>query len=369
MRIALITQRDVADGSGQHVAYGAWSEAEDVLLDGVEADVVHLDLAIEHPRIRVRRSLGRTMRRRRGPGAAVPGLSRRTNPARQLTGHYDLAVFLAHGTWDLPLIERLGPLRDRVDRVAIWFFETWPTRYGDGRLALEPFHAVDDIYVALWAAVEPLAEAIGRPVTYLPMATDTIRFGPEDPTAARPIDLIGIGRRRPEQHRAMLDWAARNDRFYLYDTTKVDRPGDYRHHRDNIGRWYASSRLAVCNYGKSDRPEITHDLRVIPGRLWESLASGAGLVGIPPDEERQRAVLGRTVVEPMPDDPGDLPGFLEELLARHGPAEAAANVRLAMTGHDWAHRWRELFRHLGLGCPPRLEERIADLERRAEKFA
>ena len=368
-RIALVTQRDVSLGTGRQVAYGVWSEAEDVLIEGSDTDLVRLSMPIEHPRIRIRRSLGRNWRQLRGPEARLPGLLSRTDPSRSLSGHYDVAILVAFGTWDLQLLERLRALRRHADRVVVWFFETWPSSYRDGRVAHEPFHTVDDIFVALEGAVEPLAEATGRDVTYLPMGTDTLRFSPERPETERPVDLIGIGRRRHEQHDAMLRWAAERDRFYLYDTTTSDRPRDYRRHRDTIGHWYANSKLAVCNYGKSDQKDLIGDLRIIPGRLWESLASGAGMIGLPPDEDRQRQVLGRTVVEPIPDSPEDLPIFLEDMIGRHGPAEAAANIRLALGSHDWAHRWVTLFEHLGLPAPEGLQDRMADLDRRAEKFS
>jgi hypothetical protein len=367
-RIALVTQRDVAVGTGRYIAYGAWSEAEDVLIEAAPVDLVRLNTPIEHPRVRVRRSLGRTLRRVRGPSARLPGLTRLTTPARSLSGRYDVLVFIAFATWDLQLIERLGDLHRWADRVVVWFFETWPTSYADGRVAYEPFNTVDEIFVALEGAVEPLAEITGREMSYLPMATDTIRFGPDRPEAERPIDLIGIGRRRAEQHDGMLRWAAERDRFYLYDTMTIDRPKDYRRHRDTIGRWHASAKLAVCNYGKSDQPGLTGDLRIIPGRLWEGLASGATLIGLPPDEAMQRLVLGRTVVEPVPSDPRDLPIFLEEMAERHGPVQASANVHLALTANDWAHRWVQLFTELGLDPPEGLLHRIADLERRADKF-
>ncbi|MEM9561886.1 MAG: hypothetical protein AAGA93_04670 [Actinomycetota bacterium] len=369
-RIALVTQRDVSVGTGRQIAYGAWSEAEDVLIEaaGADLDLVRIDVPIEHPRIRARRSLGRTLRRVRGPDARLPGLLPRSNPSRVLSGRYDVVVFVAFAIWDLQLIERLGRLRNRADRVVVWFFETWPSSHADGHVANEPFTAVDDIYLGAEWAVEPLADLTGREIQYLPMATDTLRFGPDHPASERPIDLIGIGRRRQDQHDAMLEWATERDRFYLYDSTDLARPKDYRRHRDAIGRRYAGSKLAVCNYGKSDQPELTGDLRTIPGRLWESLASGACLVGIPPDESMQRRVLGRTVVEPMPSDAADLPAFLEEMLNRHGPRAIADNVRLALHGHDWAHRWIELFDRLDLTPPPALGLRAAELQRRAEKF-
>jgi hypothetical protein len=367
-RVAIVTQRDTSTGTGSHIAYGAWSEAEDVLIDAADADLIRLDIPIEHPRIRLRRTLGRSLRRVRGRSASLPGLLPTNNPARSLSGHYDVIVFAAFATWDLQLIERLGELRTMADRVVVWFFETWPSSYADGKVRYEPFHTVDDIFVALEGAIEPLAEVTGRTVTYLPMATDTIRFGPDAPDGERPIDLIGIGRRRPEQHDAMLRWASERDRFYLYDTMPPERPKDYRRHRDTIGRWHTSSKIAVCNYGKSDQPALTGDLRIIPGRLWEGLASGAALVGLPPDEDMQRQVLGRTVVEPMPADPREIPTFLEDVIERHGPAEVASNVHLALTAHDWAHRWADLFSHLGLPVPDGLGQRIAELGRRAEKY-
>ncbi len=368
-RIALVTQRDVSIGTGRQIAYGTWSEAEDILIEaaGDDLDLVRLGIPIEHPRIRARRSLGRSLRRVRGRGAQLPGLLV-DNPARALSGHYDVIIFVAFATWDLQLIERLGRLRKRADRVVVWFFETWPSSYDEGQVAYEPFNTVDRIFVATSGAVEPLAGLTDREVTYLPMGTDTIRFGPDGPSSERPIDLIGIGRRRQEQHEAMASWAAERNRFYLYDSADIDRPKDYRRHRDTIGRWYASSKLAVCNYGKSDQPALTGGLRIIPGRLWEGLASGACLIGIPPNEDMQRQVLGRTVVVPMPDDAADLPIFLEEALGSHGTAEISANVRLALTAHDWAHRWAELFGLLDLDPPEALAQRIGELERRAEKF-
>jgi hypothetical protein len=362
----LLTQRDCTTGSALFPAYGVWREAEDVLLDAIDADLVHLDLAIEAPRVRVRRKVGEVLRWAGGPQRSVPAFTG-SQALRPLEGRYDAAIFLAFSIWDLQLVERLGPLRRYADRIAVWFFETWPSSYTDGKVLLEPFHAVDDIFVGLERSVEPLAATLGRPVTYMPMAIDTLRFCPDGPTSERQIDLIGIGRRREEQHEQMLAWSLDRERFYLYDSVELERPAD--NHRDNLGRWYATSKLATCNYAKSDRPDIVGDLRVLPGRLFEGLAAGAGLLGIPPDPESQRNLFGRTVVYPTPDDPRALPEFLEDLIHRHGPSEASANVRTALAGHDWVHRWIALFNHLELDVPDTFLDRVNRLQRQAEKFA
>ena len=351
MRIAMVTQRDVTDGFGQHPAYGVWAEAEDVLIAATDPDLVRVSIDIEHAGIRARRVLGRNLRRVRGAGTSVPAFGRAGGRGRPLSGRYDLLVFTAYSIWDLQHLERLR-LRRFSDNIAVWFMESWPSSFLTGKVDLEPFHLVDHIFAGLERAIEPLSGRLGRSVTYLPMATDTLRFGPESPDAERPVDLIGIGRRHEHQHEAMLRWAEEHDRFYLYDTTRMGRPTHSTQHRDNIGRWYASSKLATCNYAKHQEPKIIDGLRIIPGRLFEGMAAGVGLIGLPPDPEAQRALFGRTVVEPVPDDLDDISDFLEE-----------------MRRHDWAHRWSTMFHHLGLPVPPRLDARIEELARRAEKFA
>ncbi|MEM7326726.1 MAG: hypothetical protein AAF531_26810 [Actinomycetota bacterium] len=369
MRIALVTQRSVQKGTGQFPAYGAWTEAEDVLIDTVGADLIPLSLPIEDPRIRFRRQTGRAARSLLGDRLSLPANPAARSALKSLSGHYDAIIFVAHSVWDLQLLERLGNLRKLADCVAVWFLETWPSSLVNTRqVKTEPFHAVDRIFVGMDGAVEPLANAIDREVTYLPLASNVTRFGPDLPDTERPIDLIGIGRRRQEQHEGMLRWAADTGRLYLYDSVKVSRPADLNAHRDTIGGWYRSSKLATCNFAKSDEPAIVGPHRMMPGRLWEGLAAGAGLVGVPPSATSQRELFGRTVVEAMPDDPLDLPMFLEEQIERHGPEQTAANVRLALTGHDWAHRWAALLDELGYGSPPGLEQRIASLAERAEKF-
>lgn len=368
MRIALVTQRSVKEGTGQFPAYGAWTEAEDVLIGCVGADLVHLNLPIEDPRIRFRRQAGRATRRVLGKDAALPPNPGAKSALRPLSGRYDAIIFMAHSIWDLQLLERLGNLRKYTDCVAVWFIETWPSSYLDGRIRSEPFHTVDRIFVGMDAAVEPLASVLQRDVTYLPIASDTIRFGPEHPDSERPIDLIGIGRRRAEQHDGMARWAADTGRLYLYDTMKVARPPDMNAHRDTIGGWYRNSKLATCNYAKSDEKHIVGEHRVMPGRLWEGLAAGAGLIGLPPSEVSQRDLFGQTVVEPVPNHPADLPMFLEDQISRHGPEQAASHVRLALTGHDWAHRWVNMLDELGFHRPAGLDLRIAELAERAEKF-
>ncbi len=360
----MLSRRGVSDATTSFPAYGVWTEAEDVLTQCVDAEVVQLPQSIRHPLVRVRRQAGRIARSTLGADTAVPALQARS-PARQLRGEYDLIVFLAYSIWDLPLLERLGRLRNFSDRIAVWFLETWPSAYLDGRVKNEPFHTVDHIFVGLDVAVDPLAETIGRPVQYLPMSTDVTRFGPATIDQERPIDLFVPGRRDEDQHRAMLSWAAAEDRLYMYDTTVVGAPAELKPHRDALGERYAKTKITVCNYAKKDETKVIGQHRVMPGRLWEALAAGCALVGDPPSSESQRAAFGRQVVTPLPEGADEVAPFLENVIASRSHTEIAGQVALAYRGHDWAHRWGALFDQVGLSTPAGLQARIDDLAERS----
>ena len=115
--------------------------------------------------------------------------------------------------------------------------------------------------------------------------------------------MLGIGRRDPHLHQALLDWSRKTRRLYLYDTIAGGSVPDPQAHRENLADHYQRTRVAITNYAKWDVPEVVGEEREIPGRLWEGLASGAQMIGKPPDEELQTRVLGHPVVAPIPDDP------------------------------------------------------------------
>lgn len=367
MRIAVLSRRTTSGPTTEFPAFGVWTEAEDVLIQAVAADVVQLPHPIQRPSVRLRRQTGRLARRAFGSQVAVPALPG-GSAVNGLTGRYDLVVFLAYSIWDLPLVERLGDLRKYSDNIVVWFLESWPSAYQDGRVAMEPFHTVDHIFVGLDVAVEPLSQAIGRQVRYLPMATDVLRFGPTELDLPRPIDMFVPGRRDATQHNAMLQWAAAHERLYLYDTTNVGMPVDLQTHRDALGERYSKTKLSVCNYAKKGERAVIGPNRAMPGRLWEAFAAGCAIVGEPPSIESQRAVFGTELVTALPDGPEDYVTFLEDMIANRQSADIANQVTAALAGHDWAHRWREMFSQLDLSIPVGLQNRIDALAQQSARL-
>ena len=366
--VVVISHRQRPDDDSRQPGYVGFIEAEDVLLASAGADAVMVSHSPTHPRLRVRRLAGRLYRRATTSKAELPSLSTRLRSATtsdQLgDGRYDLAVLVAITVWDLPMIERLYELRRRADQVAVWFPEVWPSELDDERLAGEPFDMVDHIFVGVHSSAPRLSEILNRPVHYLPMAADVARFAPLDPTEPRPIDVLGIGRREPELHQALIDWSRRASKLYVYDTISGQVP-DYQAHRENLADTYRRSSIAITNHAKFDHPDVGK-LRELPGRLWEGLASGAVMVGRAPDPVLQEAWPGRPVVIDLPADTNAAVELIDDL--HRGPVASirGENVTLALRRNDWGHRWRHVFDIAGLTVPTGLQSRIDRLAQMAD---
>lgn len=351
--------------------YVSFSEAADVLASAAGADVASLRISPTSPSMRVRRIVGRRFRQVAGRGRplpALPGDGRATTADPPVAGHYDLLVFVAVTEWDLPLLERLHHLRRRADRVAVWFPEVWPLDFHDRRLPLEPFGVADDLYVGVADSAPLLSGVAGSPATYLPMAVDVVQFAPDSLDAPRPVDVLGIGRRLPALHDALLDWSRRTGRYYVYDTVDGGEVLHPRAHRQNLAALYRRSNLAITHHAKFDQPERIGDQREIPGRLWEGLAAGTVMAGMPPSEALQRNRPGAPVVAPLPETPAEAVAMIDELCHRPDENIRRRNLHLALTANDWGHRWATVFERAGLPVPSGLRARLDHLAGRAEAF-
>lgn len=371
----MFSQRDRIDGCGRQPGYVAFNEAEDVLLDATGADLAFVTQNPLAPLARGRRLAGRAYRRVTSshqplPRLPFPGLNRsatvttangtgaRTGDA--LEQHYDLGVFVGYSMWDLPLIEALYDLRRRCDTLVAWFPEAWPSEFADRRLALEPYDLADHHFVGVAPSADALARQLGHAVHYLPLAVDAARFAPLDHHAPRPIDVLGIGRRLPQLHDALLDWSRKSSRLYVYDTVSGLRINDLRAHRENLADTYRRTNLALTHYAKFDDP-VTAGQREVPGRLWEALASGALMAGMPPDEQLQERLLGQQLVAALPADPSAAVDLIDELVRADATDQRRHQVSLALNGNDWSHRWQQVFHTAGLAVPAGLAGRLDHL--------
>lgn len=358
----VVSQRAVAAGLGRSLAYASWYEAEDVLADVTGADVLAPEWGIDRHSMRVRRALGRQLRRSARGSTVPPQRSQRSSRT------YDLAVVVALTPWDLTIIEALG-LRARCDRIVAYFPEVWPSELHDPRLRHEPWHLIDDIFVAIHPTVADLAAMLDRDVHYLPMAADVSRFAPAGLAMPRPIDVLDIGRRLPHLHDALRGWAWTTGHYYVFDTFRIAELDDPLIHRAHLGQQYARTSVAMCNHAKHDLPAVTRGRRLIPQRLWEGLAGGAAMIGLAPEATLQHLAVGEVVVEDLPADIDDAVGRIAELVEGDADLVRRRNLDLALRRHDWSHRWSSMLATLGHEAPDALTARVAALTRQADELA
>ena len=360
----MISQRMKTGGPAGHLAYAAWYEAEDVLCGATGIQIGLVGSHSEQLPVKARRVVGRAARRALGPNQLLPPTS--FGPAVSGLGH---VFFLAHGVWDLCLLEQLRSLRRSAATVSVWIPEVWPRDLQNPKIRHECYSMIDHLFVGIEEAVEPFASfAPNAEIHVLKPAADVRKFAPADPFLPRGISVLGIGRRDQNQHRQILEWANTRQALYMYDTVK-GQAADWQEHRSALSGYYQHTNVAVCNFAKHDSPAIHGGLRVLPGRLFEGLASGAVLVGVPPDEARQRRVLGQTVVEPLDASGRGLACMLDRFSHPHEAEPIRIrNLALACRGHDWAHRWRSAFEAIGIPVPFGLQNRIDDLAKRADAY-
>jgi hypothetical protein len=239
---------------------------------------------------------------------------------------------------------------------------------------LELLADFDHVFLGVRHPVADVARIVGRPCSYLPLATDVLRFAPFPGQPSRAIDVCNIGRRSPVTHEALLRLARARRIFYYYDTVaasgagkkqrtfQVDNPSEHRLLLANLLR---RSRYFIANRGRINEPEYTLGQDEISGRFYEGAAAGTVMLGEAPRTEEFRVQFDwPDAVIPLPFDSPDVEGVIAGLdgdptrlsrIRRDG-------VRNAALRHDWAHRLRTVFDTLGIPATQAMLARERSLE-------
>src|SRR6185503_14757633 len=194
------------------VAFCLQYELEDVLAEVTGADRVEVDgrAALERSRRAYKLARLATGSRR---------LARRLAPRPstvRLERDYDLFFPVFNHAYELFALATVPDWRRRCRRAACFINELWPHLL-PGYL-LEQLAEFDHVFIGVRHSVEEVSRIVGRPCSYLPLATDVLRFAPFPETPSRVIDVCNVGRRSPVTHEALLRLARDRRIFYFYDT-------------------------------------------------------------------------------------------------------------------------------------------------------
>jgi len=280
---------------------------------------------------------------------------RRLNPgirSSRAQGRYDLFFSICQFVTDLPALNALQGWRECSRTAACWIEEIWARDIPRMRSQLALLRQFDYLFVGCRGSVEPLQEATGRPCVYLPPGVDCLRFVPGQLAPPRVIDVYAMGRRHPDTHAALLEWARGGGHFYLHDTFRGNvAVGSPAAHRDMLAGLIKRTRYFLANRAKVDVPGETEGQQEVGFRFFEGAAAGVVMIGEPPNvasfsenfdwpDAVVRLPLGSTEIGALIDELERQP----ERVARI----RRDNVANALRRHDWVYRWNQVLEVVGL---------------------
>jgi Glycosyl transferases group 1 len=364
-RICMPTWRNFA----KHVYRCGLYEAQDVLVEIDDVDLIHLDMTWG---ARVDEYWLRTPLYHDPFGKLIfrnPGLRK-----VRLSKNYDVFIAVCATFWDLPYINAIERWRDHCEIAVCWLDELWLSTIADYKYWLPALKQFDYVFVGTKGTVSTLSHAANRPCFWLPGGVDALRFSPFSHPTARIVDVYSIGRRYEGIHQEMLKAAARGEIFYVHDTylggglTKVY---DHREHRALFANIAKRSKYFVVAAAKMDQSDYTQGQVEIGYRYYEGAAAGTVMIGDAPNCGAYSELFGwpEAVIQIQPDG-SDAMAVLGELSSNQERIAAISrrNAKEALLRHDWSHRWNEMFRIIGIEPSPRKatrEQSLTDLADRS----
>lgn len=355
------------------VAYCAQYEFEDVITEVTGAD--RIDVLDPGNRLEWSRRLFRYTRplRRRGRFlAGFHGWHRQV----ELQRDYELFFPVFNHPHELFALAAVRDWRKRCRKAACYIGEMWLHRLPT--YLLDMLGEFDHIFLGVVNPVAQAQQLLGRPCSYLPLATDVLAFAPPQGPWQRPIDLCNIGRRSAVTHEALLE-AARDRRFfYYYDTVAASgtdikqttfRVKDPREHRLMLASLLQRSRFAFAHRAFINDEVLSKGVHEISGRVYEAGAAGVVMLGEAPEcEEFSRQFDWPDAVMPLSFDCPSIGRVLKELNAQ--PARLARirqdNVSHCALRHDWVHRLRTVLETLKIPVTGQMLQREQALRALAE---
>jgi hypothetical protein len=364
-RVCVLTAR----GFSRNAFMGGVYEAQDILLDVDDTELLHLKPGGAY---QLRQSIhARIVWHDFTKTLAFANIA--FEPIR-LTKEYDLfvAYFPCCIASQMIQIPAVKGWKDYCKRSVCWIDEIYAVDIPKLKYWLPLLTQFDHVVIGYSGTVSALAEAIKRPCHCVPTGVDAIRFSPFPCPPDRVIDVYNMGRRSEGLHRALLELAAKNNMFYVYDTfeTSLTNINDHKQHRDMLASIMKRSRCLIVSPAKAGAPQATKNQIELGLRYYEASAAGAVMLGQIPDCETFNTMFDwqDAVVEIQPDG-SNVADVISSLVGQPGRLLEISrrNAMEALLRHDWVYRWKKILDIVGMESAPQLEIRENRLKRLAEQ--
>ena len=287
---------------------------------------------------------------------------------------YDLFFMILDNPSKFIALDSIKNWRQKCKKAVCYIIEIWESKISECQDYLELFKDFDHIYLGHTSSTKAVEEITGVPCSYLPFATDAIKFSPNSINSPRGIDITNIGRRSEVTHQALLDRMELGDFFYYYDTSKKIQVRDPQEHRNLLANLAKNSRYWITNNPNfNDDPSLKKGIQKELGyRIFEGTAGGAIAIGNQTaTEEFNKYFDWEDALISIPAHAANIADIIQELDSQSDRLEKIRrhNIYNSLTRHDWVYRWRHILEDAGLEITPEIEQREAQLRQRAEKFS
>jgi hypothetical protein len=361
-RVALLSQRNV----DQRVWQASQFEFEDVIREVEDALLIA-------PAGRDIGEMAHLRRRALNRGRAI---LRQPRTSSMSVGSLDRDVDLFFGIFssahELAHLDRIRNWRSNSRTAVAFLVELWTTQLAQYQEELKRLRQFDHVFLFSRAALPALERLTGVPCSYLPAATDTLRFAPRTrPLSERPIDVLSYGRRVEGTHAALLEALESGQLFYTFTTGTGPFPiTDYREHRVLLAQTLQRSRFTIVyrNNDNADRARLTGGEDSLTTRYFEAAATGTVILGSRPEVadfdscfDWEDALVQIKAPEPrithVLRELEESPQRLNDVRAR--------SIMESLRRHDWVHRWLTILELVALSPSVATRHRLNRLEAQA----
>jgi hypothetical protein len=290
-------------------------------------------------------------------------------PSIELDRDYDMFFTICSSVSDLLHLTALKGWQERCKISVCWLIEFYAQDIETYKSCMEILSKFDYVVFG-FNGNEPLKKVIKGKGHFFPGAVDALLFSPYPHLPERNIDVLSIGRRAPVVHKALLQMAKEDGKFYVYDTINALKAYDLNEHRSLLANMAKRSRYFIVGPGKFDRPEVTKGQNEFGHRYFEAAAPGAIMVGMRcannPEFDKIFDWEDAVIEVPFTSD-----AIVDAIRGLDKQPERQMKIRRtnmlkALLHHDWVYRWESVLNMVGMQPLPMLQQRKACLGNLAE---
>ena len=290
-------------------------------------------------------------------------------PRIEVDRNYDIFFTICSGVSDLLHLAALKGWRERCKTTVCWLIEFYVKDISVYKSCMEVLSKFDHV-VFVFNNNEPLKRIIKGQGKFLPGGVDALRFSPYPQLPKRNIDVLSIGRRAPVVHKALMNMAREDGKFYVYDTINSLQAYSLDEHRLLLANMAKRSRYFIVSPGKFDKPKETGGQNEFGHRYFEAAAPGSIMIGMrcANNKEFDKIFNWEDSVIEVPFTSDAIVDAIRELdqQPERQMRIRKTNMLQCLHNHDWVYRWESVLNMVGVQPLPMLLERKARLSDLAE---